>query len=121
MRVSHKINVLKTKGISLAQSWHETILRKHIEQAGGRVESGSRLVSLEQDEKGVQVSIEKTTGGEISVESAPYDYVIGADGAKGRFKLSIARPLKHKSPLQASRGSCWVSRSWERPDTQIVC
>jgi hypothetical protein len=67
----------------LGQWLHQAILRKHIERFGVTVETGSKLISLEQDDAGAQVRIEKTDGSQVSVNSASFAYVIGADGAKG--------------------------------------
>ena len=64
----------------LGQAEHNAILRNHIEPLGSRVEPGSTLVSLKQDDEGVTVEIEKIVDGKTVTEHAKFAYVIGADG-----------------------------------------
>lgn len=58
----------------------------HLKRYGVDVEFSSEIVSLRDEEKHVHVGIKKADG---NVESAEFQYVVGADGAKGKsFSVS---------------------------------
>ena len=72
----------------LGQSQHNAILVNQLEALGGRVELGSTLVSLRQDDEGVVAEITKTVDGKTVTESTRFAYVIGADGGHSECNSS---------------------------------
>lgn len=64
---------------------HQAIIRKHVESLGGRVELDTELVGLDQDETSVRAKIKKVRDGQAKEEDVVFDYVVGADGAKGEL------------------------------------
>ena len=69
----------------------DPILLRAIEEAGGEVRWGNRMVSLRQTGDGVAVTVEDTATGRTSVVEA--EYVLAADGAESvtREQVGIAR------------------------------
>lgn len=76
----------QTLGTIISQADHQAILRKHIEELGGKVELGCALTGLEEVEGGVKARLQKTVGGETSEETATFAFVIGADGARSKAR-----------------------------------
>lgn len=81
--------VMQMEGALLGQWEHQAILRKHIEMLGGRVELGTALVGLEQDENGITVELCKDIDGQLGTDEARFAYVIGADGAHSAFRINF--------------------------------
>jgi len=72
--------------VLLGQNRLEEVIRAALTEYSCQVESGTELVSLEQSEHGVLVKLLKRESGKDKIgtaESAHYDWVIGADGARG--------------------------------------
>ena len=69
----------------MGQSDHQAILRKHIEALGGFVELSTELVGLEEVDGKVHATLKKTTGNQVSDETASFEYLIGADGARSEL------------------------------------
>ena len=79
------LNVGKwTRTIILCEWRNQAIIRKHVEAQGGKVELGTELVGLEQDETSVTAKLAKTVDGRATVEKATFEFVVGADGAKSK-------------------------------------
>lgn len=57
-------------------------MRKHLAEYGVVPEWGIALKTLTQDETGVHAELISKTG---QVEHSTFDYLVGADGAKGRY------------------------------------
>ena len=70
----------------LGQGYHQAILRKHIEQLGGHVEFGTSLLEIENEDsqEGARVRIAKDVNGDVQEEKASFNYIVGADGGRGR-------------------------------------
>lgn len=66
--------------MALGQWKHQAVIRKAIEALGGKVEMGTTLVSLRQNEQKVSVELAKVIDGQTVTEKAEFAYVIGADG-----------------------------------------
>lgn len=64
-------------------------MRDHLKKHGVDVELSSEVVSLRDEEKHVHVDIKKADG---NVESAEFQYVVGADGAKG-YSFSVSHNI----------------------------
>ncbi|KAA1473986.1 FAD/NAD-P-binding domain-containing protein [Dentipellis sp. KUC8613] len=71
------------------QSAFEGVLRKHLSLLGTTVERGAELVGIEQTQDKVVVRL--ASGGQEHTEE--YDYVISADGAKGRTRRMLGIPF----------------------------
>ncbi|TFY57050.1 hypothetical protein EVG20_g8695 [Dentipellis fragilis] len=71
------------------QSAFEAVLRKHLEQLGTTVDLGVKLVGIEQTAD--KVTTRLASGGEEYIEE--YDYVVCADGAKGRSRRMLDIPF----------------------------
>ena len=63
-------------------------MRDHLAKHGVQVELGTEPISLEQDADGVKVTVRKLTVDNTEQEEViQASYVIGADGAKGKFLI----------------------------------
>ena len=80
----------------LGQDTVEGLLRSELEKLGVVIELGSELLSLKQTGEDVEVKIAKhglsDTSSNPTIETSPYKWVIGADGAKSivRKQLGLA-------------------------------
>ncbi|TFY80920.1 hypothetical protein EWM64_g3088 [Hericium alpestre] len=71
------------------QSAFEGVIRGHLEKLGTHVENGVELVGIEQTDD--KVTVKLSIDGEETTEE--YDYVIAADGAKGRSRRMLGIPF----------------------------
>ena len=69
----------------MGQSDHQAILRKHIETLGGSIELGTELVGFEEANGKIHATLKKTVGDQVSEETASFEYLIGADGARSKL------------------------------------
>lgn len=69
--------------LMLPQPETETLLTRHVERLGGSIERGRELVSLTQQEEGVQVVLRHADGAEEGVLT---DWLIGCDGASSMVR-----------------------------------
>lgn len=69
----------------LGQQNMENIIQTEMKQYNSSIELGVELVSLEQFDDGVQVKLHKrnTENSDIEDETSKYEWVVGADGARG--------------------------------------
>ncbi|KAI5117287.1 hypothetical protein M0805_009183 [Coniferiporia weirii] len=72
--------------IVVNQYLHEGVLRSHIEALGCRVELGTALSDIEQNEDGVIAKLTKNVDGKEEIELATFSYIIGADGGRGTVR-----------------------------------
>ena len=72
----------------LGQQNLEHIIQTEMKKYNTSVELGIELVSLEQSDDGVQVKLHKryTENSEFEEEISTYEWVIGADGARGAVR-----------------------------------
>ncbi|WP_225846213.1 FAD-dependent monooxygenase [Streptomyces sp. HPF1205] len=73
--------------VSLPQTSTERLLREAVESRGGRIEFGSRLATLEQDEDGVLATLDNGKAVRAS-------YVVGADGAHSTVRAQSGVPFE---------------------------
>ncbi|KAF9524863.1 FAD binding domain-containing protein [Crepidotus variabilis] len=71
----------------LGQESLDKVLREILEKLGCHIELGMGLVGFEQDDEKVKVKLQRASGGEE--EEASYDYMIGADGARGVVRKQL--------------------------------
>ena len=76
---------MKGSVLIVEQYLHEGVLRKHVEALGGKVELGTELSALEQDENAVKVELSKYADGKVTQEAADFLYVVGADGGHSEY------------------------------------
>jgi 2-polyprenyl-6-methoxyphenol hydroxylase-like FAD-dependent oxidoreductase len=76
--------------LNVQQRITERLLEEHLVRHGGRIERGVELMTLEQAEEGVEVTLRDAEGGE---ETARFDYVVGADGVHSRVRDALLVPL----------------------------
>ena len=69
----------------------EPILRRHAHELGARLEYGTELVSLDQDEDGVTAVVKSRDSGDERTVRARY--VVAADGSKSRVRDSLGIEL----------------------------
>jgi 2-polyprenyl-6-methoxyphenol hydroxylase-like FAD-dependent oxidoreductase len=108
----------------LGQSQLEAILRERLAEYGVRVELGSELVGLEQDNEGVTARL-------ISGETGRFDYLVGADGGASfvRKAIGVAFPgttdesfrllLGDVAAPELDRGSSYWFAAADRPMTGV--
>lgn len=86
----------------LNQNNHEEILREHLEKFGCKVELGTELVALEQDEDGVTAHVR------VGSEDKTFrtQYLVGADGARGMFFTDNRMYHVRSRCMQVLSGSC---------------
>ncbi|KAI5121033.1 hypothetical protein M0805_008609 [Coniferiporia weirii] len=77
-----------TEGLSLGQWRHQAILRKHVEALGGKIEFGSTLVNIRQNNSRATAEITKLFDGKEVTEKAEFAYIVGADGARSTVRKS---------------------------------
>ena len=75
----------------LGQDENCAILRKHLKEYGVSVELGTELVSFEQDETGVDVTLKTEKDGVVSEDKIRTSFVLGSDGAKSMFRCLCPR------------------------------
>jgi 2-polyprenyl-6-methoxyphenol hydroxylase-like FAD-dependent oxidoreductase len=71
----------------IGQQTLEGILRSYLERCGCSVELGTELQSFEDDGERVLAKLVKRKDGEEISETFEASYLIGADGAKGVYRL----------------------------------
>ncbi|KAG5653406.1 hypothetical protein H0H81_000693 [Sphagnurus paluster] len=85
--INWQSSFLKPNIALLGQGKVENILREALRELSCLVETGTELVGFEQSEHGVQVRLSKRGADGSDVEGTPeyttYDWMIGADGARG--------------------------------------
>ena len=86
--------------MNIGQDCAEGILRKHLAECGVVSERGTGLVGFEQDEQGVTVQLLKHDGDKIVEESARFDYLVGADGARSKWLWLYRISIESQSVLQ---------------------
>ena len=79
------VSALQGSAIMVDQYLHEGILRKHVESLGGKIEIGTELSTLGQDENSVKVHLKKVVDGKTVEETAEFSYVVGADGGHSEY------------------------------------
>lgn len=82
------------KGLMLGQTRHQIILRNHLEAFGTRVEYGTTLLGLEQNEEGVTAELSKPDDASPSTK-ATFAYVVGADGARSMTSILSSKFSSH--------------------------
>ncbi|KAI5117285.1 hypothetical protein M0805_009181 [Coniferiporia weirii] len=75
--------------IMVNQYLHEGVHRAHVEALGGRIELGTTLSDIEQNEDEVIVNLIKNTDGRQETERATFSYIVGADGGRGAVRKLI--------------------------------
>ncbi|KAI0784360.1 monooxygenase [Abortiporus biennis] len=91
--------------ITIGQYHAEAILRDHLRKFGIEVELNSELLSFQQDNTRVSAEILKrsSSGSEETRELATFDFLVGADGAKGITRKQIGLPFSGSSASPATR------------------
>ena len=79
----------------MGQDTAERILRSHLAKYGCEVELGTSLSAFKQDKDHVTGTLVKSVGGEDHTEEFEVDWLVGADGARGK----IIFPYNQRSPL----------------------
>ncbi|KLO09903.1 hypothetical protein SCHPADRAFT_878780 [Schizopora paradoxa] len=75
--------------LTVPQYLHESVLRKHIEDAGSKIDLGVALVGLHQVDDGVLVELSETRDdGSNTIVKEKYDFVIGTDGGHSTVRKS---------------------------------
>ncbi|KAL4243826.1 hypothetical protein ABKN59_011512 [Abortiporus biennis] len=70
--------------ITIGQNHTESILRSHLAKLGVEVERSTELISFQQDQNGVTAEIIKRSSDNTETrETAHFDFLVGADGARG--------------------------------------
>jgi 2-polyprenyl-6-methoxyphenol hydroxylase-like FAD-dependent oxidoreductase len=67
----------------MGQDRVEQIVRSHLEKYGSQVELATELRSFEQHPDHVTAHLVIARDGQESIETANYDWIIGADGGRG--------------------------------------
>lgn len=80
---AHHITGPYSFALMIPQPVTEALLTRHVEQLGGRVERGTELVSLTQQEAGVEVVLRHANGQE---EVARAGWLVGCDGASSTVR-----------------------------------
>jgi 2-polyprenyl-6-methoxyphenol hydroxylase-like FAD-dependent oxidoreductase len=100
--------------LGLAQDRTETHLRDVLSEFGGVVRYGTELVNLHQDAN--KVTVETRDGAK-----AEYDYVVGADGARGTTRQSLNLDFRgHDLPETWSIADV-DAEDWPNPDAFTLC
>ncbi|KZT68269.1 hypothetical protein DAEQUDRAFT_728082 [Daedalea quercina L-15889] len=73
----------------LGQYNSEAILRSHIERLGGKIESGTGLLGIEQHPDRVDATLVTKVGETEKTETVACHYLVGADGAKGIVRKQL--------------------------------
>lgn len=75
----------QTSAVGLGQSRHCAILHDHLRAYGVQVETRTELLAFDQDAEGVTVRLAKhSEDGSREEETSKVDYVVGADGGRGK-------------------------------------
>jgi 3-(3-hydroxy-phenyl)propionate hydroxylase len=80
--------------LTLAQSETEHILAEHLEQLGGRIERGVKLARFEQDDSGVNATLERGDG---TIETLRTRWLAGCDGAHSMVRHELELPFEGKT------------------------
>ncbi|KAH9939635.1 FAD binding domain-containing protein, partial [Epithele typhae] len=100
----------------ISQFQTQGILRAELEKYGVRVELGVELVGLEQREGEVVATVRRVGAVEEQIHAA---YVVGADGAKGKWTARASRPTrkaigaKFEGETQDGAGAVWAEADVE--------
>lgn len=71
--------------LSLPQDQHEALLNEALAARGHRVEWGTELVDMQEEDGAVHATLKRGGRG----ETAAYDYVVGCDGAHSRVRQAL--------------------------------
>ncbi len=89
----------------MSQYVNEGIFRDRLSKHGVHVELGTEPASVEQDATGVTVYLKHA--GVDEAETARFSYVIGADGARGKLKLTVNESARLMASRRLHSESCW--------------
>ncbi len=76
--------------LGLGQSESERLLEEHLQRLGGKLERGVRVVSVSQQEGGVDVLFE----GDRGTQTEHFDWVVGCDGSHSAVRKSVGLALE---------------------------
>ncbi|MGH6988386.1 MAG: FAD-dependent monooxygenase [Stellaceae bacterium] len=92
--------VSPSRRLFVTQPGLEPILRRRAEQAGARVEDGSEIVGLEQDDDGVTATVRDTdSGAERRIRAK---YLVGADGGHSAVRDLLKIPFEGRGVFSNS-------------------
>ncbi|KAI9067760.1 hypothetical protein FKP32DRAFT_1619747 [Trametes sanguinea] len=109
--------ILGNAKIMLGQYRLESIFRDHLAKHGVQVELATELVDFKQDERGVTATLKKNG---TEVVEARVAYLVGADGAKGEYRIvsAVTRKLIGATFVGQTRdedGQVWADIELEGP------
>jgi len=86
----------------LGQENLDKILRAELQKYGCTVEFGTELQSLEQSDSHVQVRLlrHSLNSTEVQLEEASYEWVIGADGARGAVRKQAGLTFQGETTVE---------------------
>lgn len=106
----------------IGQWEHQSILRRHIEVLGGRVELDTAFVSLQQGGDCVTVELSKNINGQEATQKAKFAYVIGTDGAQYIYsRTSIGFPYFSLGSVRKALSIEFVGETREGRHLQCRC
>jgi 2-polyprenyl-6-methoxyphenol hydroxylase-like FAD-dependent oxidoreductase len=97
--------------LMIPQAETEALLTRHVERLGGTIERGTELLSLTQQEAGVQVVLRTASGQE---EQTRTDWLIGCDGAHSAVRHLLGVPFVGRT-FEQSFVAGNVRMQWEFP------
>lgn len=110
--------------LSMGQDSAERILRSHLARYGCEVELGTSLSAFKQDKDHVTGTLVKSVDGEDHIEEFEVDWLIGADGARGKAIFSENRcPLltpKTQGVTRKALGLTFLGESRQNENLVIV-
>ena len=108
--------------LSTSQAVIERVLTRTLEERGGLVEGGRKLLSLEQDADGVDVEVSSGEDEGDGAEQIRCRYVVGADGGHSTVRDQLGIVLNtHTMPERTTR-QIDARLSWRRTtDPDQVC
>ncbi|KAL4248923.1 Rifampicin monooxygenase-like protein [Abortiporus biennis] len=115
--------------LMIGQDHAESILRSHLDKFGIEVERSTELVNFQQDHDGVTAEILKRSDNDKETkETARFDFLIGADGARGVTRKQLGLTFLGESTSTHSLiGDVFVKglttdafHSWRPSDTKAM-
>lgn len=108
---AHRLTGSYPFALMIPQVETEALLTKHVQDLGGAIERGTELLSLTQQEAGVEVMLRHADGQE---EVARADWLIGCDGAHSMVRHLVGVPFVGKT-FEQSFVAGNVRMQWDYP------
>ncbi len=101
--------------LAISQAETEALLRRRLEDLGGKVERGLALTGLAQDPEGVTATLAREGG---ASEAARARWIVGCDGAHSAVRKALAVPFEGEA-LEERFALADVRVDWTLPDDEL--